>query len=114
MEDQDDVADSEQREVVCAELDDNHLSGEGQVVGETVEQNDNTQCDNHIGAVVIKQKCLNHLLVRNYPFQLHALMKLSFTYSKNALFSDNCTGTVNVFGKTCAPCQMLTHTKAGQ
>ena len=37
VKDQNDVVDSEQRVVVCTELDDNHLSGEGQVVGVIVE-----------------------------------------------------------------------------
>ena len=63
MKDQDDVIDSEQRVVVCTESD-NHLSGEGQVVGAIVEYNDDTaQRNNHIGAVVTKQTCLNHFLV---------------------------------------------------
>ena len=121
--DQTEVADNEQSEeddnVVDAQSDvernaDFFSEGgpwEGQVVGEReiVELNNDTS-----------YRCCGYKVnvpepfTLNYPFQLHALMKLPFTFSENALFSDSCSGTVHVSGEACGACQMLPHTKVVQ
>ena len=72
IEDKDDVTDSKGGS--CVHLNDNHLCGEGQVVGKIVKQNADKQCENRIVAVVTKQKCLNHLLVTT----LFSFMQLPF------------------------------------
>ena len=48
----------------------------------------------------------------NYPFQLHALMKLPFSVSEERLFSEKCRLTVDLPGEACESCEMLPFMKA--
>lgn len=121
--DQGEVADSEQGgedgKVMDAQLDEDYFCKEGPWEGQVVEEiemvelNNDVQCNGSYRCCGYKANVPKPFAF-SYPFQLHAFMKLAFTFSENALFFDICSGTVNASGETRAACQMLPHTKAVQ